>query len=243
MKQTLSVAAKCFFSLVLVNLMCFFVYVSFVTIGLGITKTDIVAYQVYTVDEEGAMEASHVHYVADGEDLKTKEYEAQGIKVHKEEIKQLTPVSSTVIDIITFVCSFGILYAFIYTHTWTRGDKDNNLAIFEHIKRDKLKGLKIGLLAVSPMALIYLLLIANKIYPFFSGMLALFKISNYYMFPIVNAFVGAAKTVSDISWGGIAGLAVSLLFVPAIATLGYYCGNSEISLKEKLIYVKKKERK
>ena len=243
MKQTLSVAAKCFFSIILVNLMCFFIYVSFVTIGLGITDTDVVAYQVYTVDEDGNVQASHTHYTKDGEDLKAKEYEAQGIEVQKEAIKQLKPVTSKVIDGLTFFCSVVILYAFVYTHTWTRGDKDNNLATFDHIKRDKLKGLKIGLLAIIPSAVLYLALIVEKLFPYFKGMPALFKIANYYMFPIVNLFVGSAETVSQISWGGIAGLSLTLVIVPAVATLGYYCGNSEISLKEKLIYVKKKEQK
>lgn len=242
MKQTISLAAKCFLSVLIVDFMCFFIHVSLVTVGLAVAPTEVMGYQVYIVGEDDRLTQSHVYYISDGEDLKSKELEDQGVELKRDEMKQLTKSSKTVVSVLTTVCSFGLLFAFIYSKNWTRGDKDNNLAVFGHMERDGRRGLKIGLWSVLPMAVIYILLLADKIFGFVPGIFTVFKIVNYYMFFLTELFAGGAVATADISWGGMAGLALSLVFVPAFAAFGYYCGNNEISLREKFIY-KKKEKK
>ena len=68
-----------------------------------------------------------------------------------------------------------------------------------------------------------------------------FKVVNLYMYPLVNWAYGAAANVSQLSVGGLLILLLTLVPVPLAAAAGYYCGNSEISLKNKLLYVKEKE--
>ena len=53
MKQTISTAARCFLSVLILNVMCFLIYGSFVTVALSIGETEVSGYQVVTYDEAG----------------------------------------------------------------------------------------------------------------------------------------------------------------------------------------------
>ena len=61
MKQTISLAAKCFLSVLIVDFMCFFIHVSLVTVGLAVAPTEVMGYQVYIVGEDDRLTQSHVY--------------------------------------------------------------------------------------------------------------------------------------------------------------------------------------
>ncbi len=243
MKQNISIAAKCLVSILLLDFVCFFLYMTFTAIAIGTTtKPDY--YIAYKQTEDGEMEELYTHYYADGEDKKLEEYEKQGIEVrtfiYRTEMKKST---QNWVKLLSFGLTFVILFGMVYSILWKRGDRDNNLAAFEHIRPDPLRGLKIGGLAVIPSALLYLLLFISKFSSLIPGMLGIFRIFNYYMFPIVDLAFGNATVPADISLGGFAILLLTLLPIPLIAALGYYCGYKEISVKDKLIYASNKEKK
>ncbi len=242
MKEKLSIAAKCFAAILIVNFLCFFMFISFnvIAVGVGTTAQGYVAYQ----EVDGELVELYTHYYADGEDAKIEEYEQQGIEVKTSAFRsEVSPGITTAVKTLTFVSSFTIMCTMIYSILWRRGDKDNNLATFGHIKRDRLKGLKVGLLAVCPMALIYILLIINKFVEIIPGFSGLFKIANYYLFPLIDLCYAGAQSAAEIPFIGVALLLVTLVPVPALAWLGYYCGNNEISLTDKIIYVNKEKKK
>ncbi len=242
MKEKLSIAAKCFAAILVIDFLCFFMFISFnvIAVGVGTTAQGYVAYK----EVDGELVELYTHYYADGEDTKIKEYEEQGIEVKTSSFRsEVSPGISTAVDVITILSSLSIMCAMIYSILWRRGDKDNNLATFGHIERDKMKGLKVGLLAVSPMALLYILLWVNKFVEIIPGYSGLFKIANYYLFPLVELCFSGAQSASEIPVWGMLLLLLTLVPVPALSTLGYYCGNSEIVLTDKIIYVNHKEKK
>lgn len=242
MKQKLSIAIKCIASIIILNLLCFFMYISFnvIAVGVGTQSEGYVAYK----EENGEIVELYTHYYADGDDTKMAEYTDNGIEVKTSSFR--TPVSdglSAAIDILTVLFSAIILWSMLYSLLWKRGDTDNNLATFGHIEREKYKGLKIGLLADVPFALLYLLLWADKLFGFSPAFSGLYKIANYYMFPLIDLCYKGAETSAEISVLGMLCLLVTLIPIPLVAHIGYYCGNNEISLGDKFVYAKTKEKK
>lgn len=242
MKQNISIALRCIASLIILNFLCFFMYISFnvIAVGVGTQSEGYVAYK----EEGGEIVELYTHYYADGDDLKMKEYTDKGIEVKTSSFR--TPVSeglSTAIDVITVIFSFIILWSMIYSLLWKRGDSDNNLATFGHIEREKYKGLKIGLIADVPFLVLYLVLWADKLLSFSPAYSGIFKIANYYMFPLIDLCYKGAESAAGIPVWGMLCLLLTLVPVPLIAHIGYYCGNNEISLGDKFIYAKTKEKK
>ncbi len=242
MKEKLSIAAKCFLSILVLDLLCFFMFISFnvIAVGVGTTAEGYVAYK----EVDGEYVELYTHYYADGEDTRLAEYQEQGIEVKTSAFRsEVSSGVSVAVDIITALSSIVIMCTMIYSILWKRGDKDNNLATFGHIERDKLKGLKIGLLAISPIALLYILLWVNKFIEIIPGYSGLFKIINYYLFPIVDLCYSGAASAAEIPVWGMLLLLLTLVPIPVVAAVGYYCGNSEIVLGDKFIYVNRKEKK
>ena len=217
-------------------------YISFnvIAVGVGTQSEGYIAYK----EEGGEIVELYTHYYADGDDLKMAEYTEQGVEVKTSSFR--TPVSdglSTAIDVITAVCSLIILWSMLYSLLWKRGDSDNNLATFGHIERERNKGLKIGLLADVPFLALYLVLWADKLLGFSVAYSGIFKIANYYLFPFVDLCYKGAESSAGIPVLGMLLLALTLVPIPLVAHIGYYCGNNEISLGDKFIYAKTKEKK
>ncbi len=243
MKENMSAATKSFLSVLLVDFMSFFLFLSFTVIAVGVS-TENIGYVAYAVNSEGTSEELYTYYYSDGDDTRLEEYKAQGVEIKTQNIRSTVSDSvNNLVKIITFLFTLVMFFAMIYSSLWTRGDKDNNLAAFGHIKRDKFRGLKIGILADVPFLLLYLLLAANKIHEFIPSYSAVYRTFNYYMLPIVDAAFGAAKTAGELSVGGFLLLLVTLLPLPLVCSFGYYCGNNEISLRDRFIYAKDKEKK
>ena len=241
MKQIIATAAKCFVSVLILDLMCFFIYGSFVTVGLAVGETEVSHYQIVVYDENGDPIENN-SYTPDEKVTKEKELKAEKAKYDIQPIKVLANSTKSFVEILTGICSLLILFGMIYTTTWARGDKDHNLATFGDGVIDKLKGLKIGLTAVIPFALLYVFLIVDKFLPNELYALGAFKTANYYLFPLVDAVSGSASTANDLSILSVLGLISCMLFIPAFAVLGYFCGSNEISIKEKLLYIKKEKK-
>ena len=240
MKNKMSLATRCIVSVLILNFLCFFIQMSFTLIAVGIGTTPL-GHDVY-VEENGEQVRQYTHYYADGEDKLLEQWEKEGKEYSVVEFRSdLSKSTSFFLRALTMVFSLSIFIAMIYSALWKQGDSDNNLTVYGGEKRDLFKGLKVGLIATVPFAALYLLLVINKFVTFFPGIYGVFKMANYYIFPLIDFAYGAADSVSQISLGGLLILLLTLVPVPLAAALGYYCGNKEISIKNKLIYVKEKK--
>jgi hypothetical protein len=128
---------------------------------------------------------------------------------------------------------------FPYNMMWNRGSRDNNFVNLGRISQDKLFGLKVGLLATAPSALIYILLIFGKIGLMPSDVLRWHRLLNTPFIPFIDAVSAGAKTAVDLPIFSLLALIATLLFVPLICWLGYFLGYKQISVRERLIYKKK----
>lgn len=146
-------------------------------------------------------------------------------------------------DVISLLIQGILFYVIVYTKLWELGDKNQNAVAFGHMAAGPLRGLKIGLLASIPSIVSFLALVADKLFGLWSGMATAYRICQLALYPIVSLSMGTAVTVTttDISWGGILCAGLPVLFVPAVATLGYYLGYRHILVWEKIVFVNKKK--
>lgn len=141
-----------------------------------------------------------------------------------------------------------ILYcALIYSKLWMLGDRDINAVNFGRMEPDKLRGLRIGLLAAIPSFVFYLLLVLSKLKIFTEKYLFVYRFLNITFMPILQSLTGQGKSISEISWLSILAILLTVGVMPLVCFGAYLLGYNHISLSEKIIYVnpnkKKKKRR
>lgn len=166
---------------------------------------------------------------------------------YKETIRSDPPVAASVAgNVIASICMLLITAAFPYSIVWSKGDRDKNSVNFGHMQEDKLRGLKVGLMAGIPGALAYIVLILSKLGVFFPGYILVYRFINTPFLPIINALTEGVSTTQEITWPAILVMLIVVAFVPLVCHFGYVLGYKQISLSEKFIYVnpnKKKRRR
>jgi hypothetical protein len=137
-----------------------------------------------------------------------------------------------------------LLVAMVYSKLWERGDKDNNRVNFNRMPEDKLRGLKVGLMAAIPSFAFYLLLVVSKLGLITDKYFALYRFLNISFMPIINRLAGAGVSSSrDVSWVSFLVILLTLSVVPLAAHLAYILGYKQISISEKIIYVNPEKRR
>ena len=159
-----------------------------------------------------------------------------------EKRSKLSPTAEWVSGILSQLFLLMLLIVMPYSILWERGDKDCNSVHFGHMQEDKLRGLKVGLMASIPSILAYLILVLSKLGLISSSYVFIYRFLNLAFIPVYNGLVGTA----GISWGGMAVLLLTVAVVPLTGYIAYWLGYRQISLSEKIIYVnpnKKKKRR
>ena len=242
-KTNIQLALRVYGKCVLCMVMCLFIYISVTAICTGVF-TETVGERVYYTDSnqqyirDEAGNAVFRDVYADGSQGVTKE-EAQaladdnGWTVAAVSLRsEMSAGAAAGMNVVLQVLMAVALIALIYSSIWSLGDRDANLVAYHHRQADPLRGLKIGLLAVIPSAVLYVLLVALSLAkPTLSDdYFTLYAWANAPLMPLLNTF----KTAQ----GGLR-LALSiipLLPVPLITLTAYALGYRQISLSEKLIY-------
>lgn len=154
---------------------------------------------------------------------------------------------SAALDVVSQAMMLILLISMPYSVLWTQGDKDSNAIHFGRMKEDRLRGLRVGLMAAVPSAAAYLVLLADKagVLPF--SYFYPYKILNVSFMPIILGMTGrSVSAAADVSWARVLLLSLTLVVVPAICAAAYLLGLKNISLMEKFLYVnpnKKKRRR
>ena len=142
---------------------------------------------------------------------------------------------SETLKVIAQAISLALYVVMIYLGAWHEGDRDRNLVNFKHIKVDRLKGLKFGLLAMIPFTLMTILLIVEMYAKDPTTALVLrssFRILNFNLVIFINSFMSP----DEVTWKGIALMNLFYLIIPALSAGAYVLGFNRISLYEKLVY-------
>ncbi len=167
---------------------------------------------------------------------------------YKVTIRSEMPKSTTVFMNILSQLFMLILYsALIYSKLWMLGDRDINAVNFGRMEPDKLRGLRIGLLAAIPSFVFYLLLVLAKLKIFTEKYLLIYRFLNISFMPIVMSVTGQGNSTAEISWLSILVILLTVAVMPMVCFGAYLLGYNHISLSEKIIYVnpnkKKKKRR
>lgn len=237
MKENIGIAASLWLRYIICAFVALFIFISVSVIAVG-SFTEVIGYEVYSAENN---ELLYTHYLADGEDAKAAEYEEQGIEILRANIRsEVTGTPKIVYFLIAQLLSGAITVAFIYKRMWSLGDGDANLVNFGHRQKDMLRGIKIGLIAIVPNFITWLLLVIAKLGVIGAGVMPIYRFANYQHFALISLIFGdSTTTVGDVSWVQIfLGLSV-FVALPLIAQIGYTLGYKRISLKEKMIYQKK----
>ena len=142
---------------------------------------------------------------------------------------------------------FVLFAALIYSKLWERGDRDANSVNFGRMEEDKLRGLRIGLIAAVPSIVFYLLLVVSKLGLITEKYFFIYRFLNLTFMPVMSALTGKAGLVStNVSWLSLAAILLTVATLPLISHAAYLLGYNHISLSEKIIYVnpdKKRKRR
>ncbi|MBO5725886.1 MAG: hypothetical protein J6S00_02345 [Clostridia bacterium] len=236
MQKNIKVALSCWVRYMICAVLAFFIYLSISVLTVG-TFTNVIGYEARNADTG---ETLYVYYYEDGEDLKIKEYEEQGIEVATLAVRDKlsgNPKFFTVL--IAQLISLIIVFSFIYKHLWALGDSDANLVNFDRIKPNKFRGLIIGAFAIIPNVLSWFILIFAKFGIITDEVIHIFRFINYQMFSLVNLALGETTiSVNDVTFGQIFLTLTIFLVLPLVAEVAYILGFKRIRLSEKIIYRK-----
>lgn len=157
--------------------------------------------------------------------------------------QKLSGTTAIVMNAISLFLQGGLFFVIVYGKQWEFGDKDSNAAQFGHVIGDKWRGLKVGLLAAIPSFVAWLVLVADKVFSFWPYTAAAYRVCQLGLYPVVVWSMGTVvtATTADVSWVGILCAGLPVLYMPVVATVGYYLGYRHIAVWERLVFQRKKK--
>ncbi len=225
-------AIKLWSRLLLASVLSFIVWVSMNAMGTAFFS-DVVGYRVYDADNQLLIE----HIYTEGEDKNAEIKIEEGQTLLK--LRKTSEGTDIAMALLSSAFTLTMLGLFPYNILWNIGTRDANYVQFGKMERDRLFGLKVGAAASIPTGILYMLLVLGKCGLFPGVIVNWFRILNPAFIPFIDAMVQGAKSAADVSVVAVLALVAVVLFVPAVAALGYALGYRQISLRERLLYKKK----
>mgnify|MGYP003306890889 FL=1 len=133
-----------------------------------------------------------------------------------------------------------VLGIFPYHILWEFGNRDDTNVRYRGQRPDPWRGVKIGLLAISPFFLVWLILFIGNAFGPTGLLLDVFKLSTFAYAPYVNWVLGVADGDAVIAWWRLLLLLPVYLFVPTVSGISYYFGGHHFSLSEFITFKQKK---
>ena len=212
--------------------------------------TDTIGYKahVYAEDSDKLVDSwEYKFYDPDGDgnyngtDEKKAKYEEENYIVQKTAIVTSLEGKGMMVYVVISQILCGILIiSFAGSNVYKQGFKDSNLVRIGHVKQDKLKGFKIGLVANVPFFLLFGLLVACGLGLLPTLRVTLYGYLNSCFYPVIYLISGCsnATTAADLNALQYVLLFVLQLIVPIISGIAYILGFKEINLTEKIVYKK-----
>ena len=150
-------------------------------------------------------------------------------------------LSNTIGQIISQIIILVVYSLPIYQTVWGIGHSDMNKENFGHIKKDSLRGFKIGLISSIPVFIMTLLFVLSK-FNLIYNFTWVFKFANAEIWPLIN-MIEISMYLPDYSYLEIFGVAAVTLIPTILIGSFYIMGNNDFSPVQKLIYKKKPDEK
>lgn len=240
MKDIVKPALGMFVRQIIVTVMNIFVCISFMVLCTA-GFTNVIGYDAYVYEKDGTEPIEqYTYFSADGEDAKKAEFEEKGyIVTTNEKRSAMSKTGNAVYYSVTQIIAFLLMVGFIYPSLWSLGAKDSNLVKFKHKKEDKLRGFKIGLIAsIPPIILMLIIFIFGR--NIFNVALFALIFANFYSF--IEVISGSALMLSELAVWQMVLMILTIFIAPAVSGCAYLLGYKDISISEKIIYKKNKEK-
>jgi hypothetical protein len=222
------------------SIMCFILVMSFKMIGTAFLTRET-GYIVFGTLEEGEEPKElYTHYFEDGEDEQKKVYEDKGYTLIERAVRSKISAKNELAW--NLLCQLFLILlsgVFVYNELWNLGHKDFNGVRHGVVAEDKLKGLKIGVIATLPSLILLTVITIGRATFAKNVSVALFAFLNPYLYNIILLISGDGMMFSQISALQIFGIFALFVFVPLVASVAYIIGYKDIVFSEKLIYKKK----
>lgn len=235
MKNNLMAALKVFGMTVFAALIGFFIYVSIYQIfNIGADAT----YAVYMVDSNGQFLLDESgNYIVKGI---YNEYPTCGEGELPVKVFDYSSATITARGLLQQICMLGTYLVLVLSVIFNIGNQDRNNVDFNGKVYDKFKGLKIGLFAAIPSAVVYLFFVYCKL----TGI----QFYNMYMWlniiykPFMDLITNDATTIYNVSWTCIAIMLLFVLILPLVCFIGYRIAYDQDTWIARILY-KSKEKK
>ncbi len=239
-KKTLGVAIKVFTRLLLATVLCAILYVSMNVISTAFFS-DVVGYQIYEQNEAQEVILAEEHYYQPGEAIQTSETMDLAENQMFSAIRIVPDATKRTMDVISQILMLIVFCVFPYHILWEFGNRDDTNVRYRGQRPDPVRGLKIGLLAMIPSVVFWVLLVISKYVSVLHSYLGFYRIVAFPYLPYTNWLVGDAASASDVSLWRLLLLLLMFMVVPAVCAIAYRMGGNQFSITEFLTFVKKKE--
>lgn len=236
-KKTLSVSGKVFLRLVLATVLCAIVYLSMMTIGIGMDAfSHVVGYQLYEEKADGEIVCIENHTYKGGEKHLTK----ADIEDNQSltETRDFLPNVKAVFQVISQIIMLIILAIFPYHIMWEFGNRDDTNVKYKGQRPDPYRGLRVGAFAIVPYFLLWLCLLVAQLGALPESYAQVYRVATIPFMPYVQWVM--PSPLSDTTIGQIMLLLPILLYIPAVCAVSYRLGHKQFSIREHLVFAKKK---
>lgn len=238
-KRTVNVSLKVLLRVVLASVLCAIVYLSMMTIGIGMDAfSHVVGYQLHEEKEDGSIVLVEEHTYRDGEKHITKKdiEDNQVLTETRDFLPNIKPVFQTVSQIMMLI----ILAIFPYHVLWEFGNRDDTKVRYKGQRPDPWRGLRVGALAMIPFVLMWVLLVVAKCGILPNGYMQVYRLTNFAFMPYVQ-WVMPAGTLQNTAIWQLLLLLPTLVYVPVVCGVAYRMGHKQFSIREHLVFAKKKD--
>ncbi|MDO4743203.1 MAG: hypothetical protein Q4B04_04120 [bacterium] len=210
---------------------CAIVYIVSMTTFEGF-MTQITGYTVYEQQENGKSKLVSEITLAEGQTGSDIELEENQIKIQVR--SEMSTVEKIITKVITQAILLIIFYMAVFMKSGDIGRKQRFLEICNQCDVDKWLGLKIGLMASIPSALMYIVLVVCK---FLSvNFLNIFKVYHSAFRPLVDWICNESNNINDVSILTVFLMIIPTILMPVISQLAYLYGYTNGQATQKIIY-------
>lgn len=238
-KKTISVSGKVFLRLILATVLCAIVYLSMMTIGVGMDAfSHVTGFQLYEKNEQGQGVLVKTHMYVEGEKhLTTADIDEKNQSL--QELRDLKPHIKVPFQTVSQILMLIILAIFPYHIMWEFGNRDDTNVRYKGQRMDLWRGFRVGLFAMVPYALLWVLLLIAKFGVLPDGYMQAYRLAHFSYMPFLNWVLPAGSLLNTEFWRLFA-LLPMLLYIPVVCGISYRLGHRQFSIRERLVFAKKK---
>ena len=236
-KRTLGVSGKVLLRLVLATVLCVILYFSMMVIATGIFS-DVIGYRIHEEQEDTTIVLVEEHIYQDGEEhLTSADVEDNQVLT---ELREVAPATLNVFNVLSQVIMLIVLAIFPYHVLWEFGNRDDTKVRYKGQRPDPWRGFRIGGFAMVPYLLLWGLLLLVKFGVMPSWYAEFYRWINVPFMPFINWITSNGDVPNTAVWQLFL-LLPMLLFVPLVCGVAYRMGHNQFSIREHLVFAKKKE--